>query len=180
VKIVRMAIPDVQLIRPSRLGDPRGWFSETYNVAGMDAQGFPPFVQDNESLSSSVGTIRGLHYQRGEFAQAKLVRCIAGAIFDVAVDIRPESPTFGQHVAARLDAAEGVQMFIPEGFAHGFCTLSPDTLVQYKVGAYYSHERQGGIAWNDPALAIAWPVEDGLAVLSDRDRALPKLADAAL
>jgi dTDP-4-dehydrorhamnose 3,5-epimerase len=180
VKIVRMAIPDVQLIRPSRLGDPRGWFSETYNVAGMDAQGFPPFVQDNESLSSSVGTIRGLHYQRGEFAQAKLVRCIAGAIFDVAVDIRPGSPTFGQHVAARLDAAEGVQMFIPEGFAHGFCTLSPDTLVQYKVGAYYSHESQGGIAWNDPALAIAWPVEDGLAVLSDRDRALPKLADAAL
>ena len=180
MKIVRMAISDVLLIRPSRLGDPRGWFSETYNLAAMDAQGLPRFVQDNESLSSSNGTVRGLHYQRGAFAQAKIIRCISGAIFDVAVDIRPGSPTFGQHVAARIDAAEGVQMFIPAGFAHGFCTLAPDTLVQYKVSAPYSRESQGGIAWDDPALAIAWPVEDGVAVLSDRDRALPRLADAAL
>lgn len=180
MKIVRMAIPDVQLIRPSRLGDPRGWFSETYNLAAMDAHGFPRFVQDNESLSSTLGTVRGLHYQRGEFAQAKLVRCIAGAIFDVAVDIRPNSPTFGQHVSARLDAAEGVQMFVPEGFAHGFCTLTPDTLVQYKVSAPYSRDSEGGIVWDDPALAIAWPVAADAVVLSDRDRALPKLAEAAL
>lgn len=178
--ISRMAIPDVLLIQPPRYGDARGWFSEAYNVAAMDKAGAPRFVQDNESLSAAVGTVRGLHFQRGEFAQAKLVRCVTGAIFDVAVDIRPGSATFGEHVAARLDAAEGAQMFIPAGFAHGFCTLAPDSLVQYKVSAPYSRANEGGIAWNDPALGIDWPVSADAVILSDRDRALPHLKDAAL
>jgi len=178
--ITRMAIPDVLLIQPPRYGDARGWFSEAYNVAIMDEAGVPRFVQDNESLSAAVGTVRGLHFQRGEFAQAKLVRCVTGAIFDVAVDIRPDSATFGKHVAARLDAAEGAQMFIPAGFAHGFCTLAPDSLIQYKVSMPYSRANESGIAWNDPALGIDWPVSADAVILSDRDRALPHLKDAAL
>ncbi|MEZ6028747.1 MAG: dTDP-4-dehydrorhamnose 3,5-epimerase [Hyphomonadaceae bacterium] len=178
--ISRMAIPDVLLIRPPRYSDARGWFSEAYNVAAMDEAGVPRFVQDNESLSAAVGTVRGLHFQRGEFSQAKLVRCVTGAIFDVAVDIRPGSATFGKHVAARLDATEGAQMFIPAGFAHGFCTLAPDSLIQYKVSTPYSRANESGIAWNDPALGIDWPVSADAVILSDRDRALPHLKDAAL
>ena len=173
-------IAGVLLIEPVRVRDTRGWFRETYSQARLDALGLPVFVQDNESCSLSAGTVRGLHYQLGRAAQAKLVRCVAGAVFDVAVDIRPGSPTFGSHVSARLDAEGGVQMFIPEGFAHGFCTLTPDTIVQYKVSAPYAPGSEAGIAWDDAGLGINWPVEEANAVLSDRDRALPPLSRARL
>jgi len=178
--LLPMNIADVIFIQPKRHNDARGWFRETYSFERLSEFGIPRFVQDNESLSVAPKTVRGLHFQRAPFAQAKLVRCVSGAIYDVAVDIRPDSPTFGLHVAARLDASDGCQMFIPEGFAHGFCTLLPDSIVEYKVSRPYAPESEGGIAWNDPALGIAWPVADGVATVSDRDRALPRLAYATL
>lgn len=135
------------------------------------------FVQDNESLSVSTGTVRGLHYQAPPYAQAKLVRVLAGAVFDVAVDIRTGSPTFGQFVTATLSAENGEQLFVPEGFAHGFCSLADNTVLAYKVSAPYSKEHDFGVLWNDPSLAIPWPVTDADAVLSDKDTALPQLTD---
>lgn len=175
-----LEIPGPLRFQYPRHEDARGWFAETYNLSGLDERGFPRFFQDNESWSAAVGTVRGLHFQRAPFAQAKLIRCIVGAIFDVAVDIRPGSPTFGRYVSSRLDAAGGAQMLIPTGFAHGFCTLMPGTLVQYKVSAPYAPDHEGGIAWDDPALAIEWPVSSSTAVLSDRDRGLPCLSEARL
>ena len=176
--IENLAIPDVVLIRPRRFGDARGYFVETFNartfrdkVAALD------FVQDNEALSGAVGTVRGLHFQKPPTAQGKLVRAIKGAILDVAVDIRRGSPSFGRHVAARLDAAEGAQLWVPPGFAHGYCTLEPDTIVAYKVTDFYSPADDGGILWNDPALGIDWPLGPDGAVLSDKDTKLPRLAD---
>ena len=171
-----LVIPDVLLIRPRRYLDSRGWFSETYKMREMIEYGIPQFVQDNESLSAEIGTMRGLHYQREPLAQAKLVRCIAGAIFDVVVDIRRDSPTFGQHVSLTLEAGDGLQVFVPVGFAHGFCTLRPDTLVQYKTSAPYAPEYEGGLAWNDPALQILWPLSPK--IISDRDRDFPPLDSA--
>ncbi|WP_131114092.1 dTDP-4-dehydrorhamnose 3,5-epimerase [Lichenihabitans psoromatis] len=176
--VEKLDIPDVVRIRPRRFGDPRGYFSETFSarmfreqVAALD------FVQDNEALSGAVGTLRGLHFQRPPTAQGKLIRAIRGAIFDVAVDIRQGSPTFGRHVWARLDGVDGDQLWVPPGFAHGYCTLEPDTLVAYKVTNPYSPADDGGILWNDPALGIAWPLGAGGAVLSDKDTKLPVLAD---
>lgn len=176
----QLAIPDVILFVPKRHRDSRGWFSEAHSVRLLDAQNFPRFVQDNDSFSTAPGTVRGLHFQRAPLAQSKLVRCVTGAVFDVAVDLRPGSSTFGRHVSVRLDAESGSQVFIPAGFAHGFCTLSPDTLVQYKVTVPYAPDHEGGIIWDDPSLGIEWPVDSESAVLSDKDRALPRLADAAL
>lgn len=171
----------VLLIRPRRYGDARGWFSESWNAARFAAWGIDAnFVQDNHSLSAQAGTLRGLHYQTPPHAQAKLVRCTRGAILDIAVDIRPESPTFRQWVAAELSAENSDQLFIPPGFAHGFLTLTPDCEVMYKVDAYYAPEADGGISWNDPALAIDWPLAAGQTpLLSDKDARLPTLADAA-
>ena len=178
MQIERTAIPDVVLIRTRRFGDHRGFFAETWNRRAFAEAGLElDFVQDNHSRSAQVGTIRGLHFQLAPYAQDKLVRVIRGAVLDVAVDIRPDSPTFGRHVAVRLDAAEGPTLLVPKGFAHGFCTLEPDTEVVYKVTDYYAPSHDRGLAWNDPALGIDWPVTDREAVLSDRDTRHPTLAD---
>jgi dTDP-4-dehydrorhamnose 3,5-epimerase len=173
-----LAIPEVVKITPARFGDSRGYFSEVFkerwfrdNIADV------AFVQDNQSLSAAKGTVRGLHFQLEPFAQGKLVRAIAGAIFDVAVDIRVGSPSFGQWVAAELSAENGDQLWIPAGFAHGFATLQPDTIIHYKVTAPYSAADDRGLLWNDPAIGIAWPVAEAEAVLSDKDRKQPRLAE---
>lgn len=166
------------LVRPVRHGDARGWFEETYHAARYAQAGIvADFCQDNQSFSAQPGIVRGLHFQIAPFAQAKLVRVLSGAILDVAVDLRRSSPTFGRHVSVRLDATDGAQMFIPHGFAHGFCTLAADTAIAYKVDAHYSREHDRGIRWNDPALGIAWPVDESQVQLSDKDRIAPLLAE---
>lgn len=175
-----LSLADVKLITPRRFADTRGHFTETWNrqvwaAAGIDAA----FCQDNQSLSTTVGTIRGLHFQKPPHAQAKLVSVLKGRIFDVAVDLRKSSPTFGRHVTAELDAERGTQLFVPKGFAHGFCTLAPDTLVAYKVDAHYAPESDAGIFWADETLGIAWPVTQTSAQLSPKDAALPRLKDIA-
>ena len=176
--ILDLAIPDVKLIRTKRFGDHRGFFSETYSKRAFDAAGLDhDFVQDNHSLSAEVGTVRGLHFQLPPFAQDKLVRVVRGAILDVAVDIRRGSATFGRHVSAVISAAEWNQILVPVGFAHGFCTLEPDTEVLYKVTNFYSPEHDRGLLWNDPDLGIDWPVPADKAQLSDKDRRHPRLAD---
>ncbi|SRR5690606_2124409 len=173
-----LAIPEVLLITPKRFGDDRGFFSETYNRAALAAHGVTlDFVQDNHSLSAAPATIRGLHFQVPPFAQAKLVRVSRGAVLDVAVDIRRGSPTFGRHVSAVLSAENWSQLLVPVGFAHGFCTLEPDTEVLYKVTAPYSAEHDKGLIWNDPALGIDWPLDGREPTLSDKDRRWPALAD---
>lgn len=174
--VLPLAIPDVKLVTPRQFADKRGTFSEIFNrqrfvEAGLVAD----FVQDNQSLSVKPGTVRGLHFQRPPYAQAKLVRVLRGAVFDVAVDIRPGSPSFGQHVAVVLRAEPWMHLFIPEGFAHGYCTLEPGTEVLYKVNRPYSAAHEDGIRWNDLALGIAWPVDTAEAILSDRDLQWPCL-----
>ncbi len=176
-----MAIADVVLIASGRYEDHRGHLSETYEQEAFRAAGISAvFVQDNESCSRRRGTIRGLHFQRAPMAQAKLVRVIRGAIFDVAVDLRPDSPSFRRWCSAELSSENGRAMFIPRGFAHGFCTLTEDTLVAYKVDAAYAKAAEGGIRWNDPAIGIDWPVGTAEAILSDRDRDLPEFEAAVL
>jgi dTDP-4-dehydrorhamnose 3,5-epimerase len=176
VHIEEAAIPDVKIITPRRIGDHRGFFSEVFNRRELADGGLNlDFVQENHSLSAEAGTLRGLHFQVAPFAQDKLVRVVRGRILDVAVDIRRASLTFGKHVAVELSSANWKQVFIPVGFAHGFCTLEPDTEVVYKVTNYYSAAHDRGLAWDDAALAIAWPVEGAAAVLSDKDRAHPPL-----
>ncbi len=178
MQVDRLDIPDVMLIKPRRFGDARGYFVETFSARAFRDKVAPlDFVQDNEALSAQVGTLRGLHFQKARTAQGKLVRAIKGAILDVAVDIRVGSPSFGRHVSARLDAAEGAQLWVPPGFAHGYCTLEPDTIVAYKVTDFYSPADDGGILWNDPALGIHWPLGPEGAFLSDKDTRLPLLAD---
>ncbi|MEP9379786.1 dTDP-4-dehydrorhamnose 3,5-epimerase [Aquabacter sp. CN5-332] len=173
---VRLDIPEVILVTPARFNDPRGYFSESYVKARYEQNGVvADFMQDNESLSEPVGTIRGLHFQTPPFAQAKLVRVVQGAVYDVAVDVRKGSPTFGRWVGANLTAEGREQLFVPRGFAHAFCTLVPNTKVLYKVDNSYSKESEGGIVWDDPDLAIDWPVAE--AILSDKDRVLPRLRD---
>jgi len=173
-----LAIAEVKLITPPIFRDARGFFSETYNCQALAAAGIgDAFVQDNHSLSRAKGVIRGLHFQVAPRAQGKLVRVARGAILDVAVDIRHGSPTFGRHVSATLSADNWAQLWIPVGFAHGFCTLEPDTEVIYKVTDLYAPECDRGIAFDDPGLGIEWPVEPGAAILSDKDRRQPKLAD---
>jgi len=176
--IVELAIPDVKIIRAKKFGDHRGFFSETYSKRVFDAAGLAlDFVQDNQSLSAEVGTVRGLHFQLPPFAQDKLLRVTKGAVFDVAVDIRRGSPTFGRHVSAVISAEEWNQILIPIGFAHGFCTLEPDTEVLYKVTNFYSPQHDRGLLWNDPELGIDWPVAADKARLSDKDRKHPRLAE---
>ncbi|PWC40891.1 dTDP-4-dehydrorhamnose 3,5-epimerase [Azospirillum sp. TSO35-2] len=175
--VVSLDIPDVKILRPKKFGDHRGFFSETYNKKTFEAAGLHyDFVQDNQSLSAEVGTVRGLHFQLPPFAQDKLLRVVKGAVFDVAVDIRKGSPTFGRHVSAVISAAEWNQILVPIGFAHGFCTLEPDTEVIYKVTNYYSAEHDRGMLWNDPALGIDWPVAADKARLSDKDHKHPTFA----
>ncbi|WP_411289116.1 dTDP-4-dehydrorhamnose 3,5-epimerase [Phenylobacterium sp.] len=177
--VTPLALPEVLLITPRRHGDARGWFSETWSrkamlEAGVDAD----FVQDNQAFSARRGTLRGLHFQMAPHAQAKLVRVLRGAIYDVAVDIRQGSPTFGRWVGAELTAERGEQIWVPRGFAHGYCTLSDDTELVYKVDALYAPQAEGGLIWNDPDLGIDWPVA-GDVVTSDKDKTLPRLKDLA-
>jgi dTDP-4-dehydrorhamnose 3,5-epimerase len=168
----------LQLVVPRHIGDERGYFAETFR-ADLFAQncGEHIFVQDNESLSAKSGTVRGLHFQSDPYAQGKLVRCTAGALFDVAVDIRKGSPTYGQWIGETLTPANGKQLWIPVGFAHGFCTLEPDTVIAYKVTAYYNAECDKGMAWDDAAIGIEWPPLADPETLSGKDRKQPLLAE---
>lgn len=170
----------VMLLTPVKYADHRGFFSEVYNKAALAARGIDvDFIQDNHSLSVSKGTVRGLHFQGPPFAQDKLIRVVAGAIFDVAVDLRRSSPTYGQHVTARLSAKDWNQLLVPAGFAHGFMTLEPDCEVIYKASARYSPEHDAGILWSDPDLGIAWPFNQSEAVVSERDLNLPRFSKLA-
>ena len=167
----------VLFIKPKRFGDNRGFFAETYSRRtyadlGIDAE----FVQDNHSLSEQVGTVRGLHFQAPPHAQAKLVRCGRGAIFDVAVDIRLGSATYGKWVGYELSAENGAQLFVPQGFAHGFATLQPDSEIVYKCSDYYAPDTEGAVRWDDPDIGINWPLQ-GPAILSGKDGDAPLLSD---
>lgn len=180
LEVQSLGIPDVKIIRPQKHGDARGFFSETYNKKAFADAGIDfDFVQDNHSLSPHVGTLRGLHFQGPPFAQHKLVRVVSGRILDVAVDLRAGSPTFGQWVSAEISADAWNQILVPIGFAHGICTLEPDTQLIYKVTNYYSPQHDFGIRWDDPDLAIAWPMSCDEFLLSDKDRKQPFLKDAA-
>ncbi len=178
--IVSLAIPDVKLITPRRFSDPRGFFSETFNErtwrdAGLDAH----FVQDNHAYSIEKCVVRGLHFRLPPAEQGKLVRVARGSILDVAIDIRRASPTFGRHVSAVISAENWTQIWVPPGFAHGYVTLQENTEVIYKVTNLYAPTLDRGIRWNDPALAIAWGIDERAAILSDKDQKLPLLADAS-
>lgn len=178
MQITDTALPEVKVIQPVRHGDARGYFSETYREEALVKAGVVvQFVQENQSLSAPLAVVRGLHFQSAPMAQAKLVRVIAGAILDVAVDIRRGSPRYGTHVAVALTAAEGNQLFVPEGFAHGFCTLEPNTLVIYKVNRYWSPQHERGLLWDDPALGIDWRLGGNAPTLSEKDKHYPTLAD---
>ncbi len=179
MQVEETAIPAVKIVTPKKHGDARGFFSEVYNRSDWDKAGLEwTFVQDNHSYSATVGTLRGLHFQTPPFAQAKLVRVARGRILDVAVDIRRSSSTFGKHVAIELSAENWRQLLIPIGFAHAFITLEPDVEVLYKATALYSAAHDRGVAWDDPAIGIAWPSLAGGPVLSDKDRRWPALKDA--
>ncbi len=178
MKVVETRIPDVKIVTPIKHGDHRGFFSETHNKRALAKAGIHlDFVQDNHTHSPHKGTIRGLHFQTPPFAQAKLVRVVRGAIFDVAVDLRQGSLTFAKHVTAVISAQEWNQILVPIGFAHGFCTLEPNTEVIYKVTNYYSASHDKGLLWNDPDLGIDWPVAEEEAILSDKDIRLPRLGE---
>ncbi|MCJ2180613.1 dTDP-4-dehydrorhamnose 3,5-epimerase [Novosphingobium album (ex Hu et al. 2023)] len=178
MQFVELSIPGLLEIQPKRLGDERGYFSEIFRLAEFrNRAGDCDLVQENESLSARVGTVRGLHFQTVPFAQGKLVRCTRGAIFDVAVDLRHDSESYGAWAAVTLSPETGNQLWIPPGFAHGFCTLVPDTIVNYKVTAVYSQPDDKGVAWNDPAIGIEWPAQADPETLSAKDRQQPLLAD---
>jgi len=171
------ALADVVLVEPKAFGDDRGWFMETYKRSEFEANGIPvDFRQDNHSRSTGRGVIRGLHYQKHPAAQGKLVRCVVGAIYDVAVDIRKGSPTYGRWVAAELSAGDRKMLWVPPGFAHGICTLTDLSEVVYKATAEYSAAHDRGIRWNDPAVGVTWPVTPP--ILSPKDAQAPLLADA--
>jgi dTDP-4-dehydrorhamnose 3,5-epimerase len=176
MKIIETQLEGVLIVEPDVHGDARGFFLESYSKRSFEAYGMAiDFIQDNHSLSVSKGTLRGLHYQLSPMAQTKLVRVLSGAIYDVAVDIRIGSPNFGKWVGVTLSASNRRQLFVPKGFAHGFCTLESNTQVAYKVDNYYSPEHDRGIAWDDPDLAIAWPTD--VPYLSDKDMRHPRLAN---
>lgn len=178
LSVRRLQIPDVLLITPRRFADNRGYFVETWSKAAFEGVGInADFVQDNQSSSTSAGTVRGLHFQSAPFEQAKLVRVLRGSIFDVAVDLRPASPSFGRWCTAELSSDGGEQLFLPRGFAHGLLTLEPETVVAYKVDAPYSREHEGGIRWDDTTLDIPWPSVVGQPVISQKDLKLPLLKD---
>lgn len=180
MKIIDTQIEGVVLIEPEVFRDTRGWFFESFNAKRFEERiGRVDFVQDNTS-KSSYGVIRGLHFQQGAAAQAKLVRCSLGRVLDVAVDIRRGSPTFGQHVAVELTEENHRQLFIPRGFAHGFSVLSDVALFQYKCDNPYAPQSEGAIAWDDPALGIDWRIPAPRILLSAKDAAHPRLAEADL
>jgi dTDP-4-dehydrorhamnose 3,5-epimerase len=171
-------LPAVRVILPRRQRDARGFFSEVWREDVMAGAGISPrFVQENHALSGATGTVRGLHFQIGKSAQAKLIRCPRGSILDVAVDIRSGSPTYGRYAAVVLSDENWKQCYVPAGFAHGYCTLQPNTEVIYKVTAYYDPSSERGLAWNDAEIGIVWPVAPELAVMTERDRTFPRLAE---
>ncbi|HFL3236588.1 TPA: dTDP-4-dehydrorhamnose 3,5-epimerase [Clostridioides difficile] len=177
MKVTPLKLEGAKIIEPVIHGDHRGFFMESYNEQRMHERGVKyKFIQDNQSLSSDPGVIRGLHYQLHPKAQTKLVRVISGAVYDVIVDIRKNSETFGQWVGVILSEYNQRQILVPKGFAHGFCTLVPNTQVAYKVDEYYSPENDRGILWNDPNLAIDWPVSNP--ILSEKDKKHPVLSEA--
>jgi dTDP-4-dehydrorhamnose 3,5-epimerase len=178
MQIERLEIPDILLVKPTKYGDQRGFFSETFRADVFAAHGVEAaFVQDNHVHSMQKGVLRGLHFQAPPHAQGKLVRCTRGAILDVGVDIRVGSPSYGRHVAVELSAANWRQLWVPPGFAHGYVTLVDDCEVIYKVTDYYAPECDRGIAWDDPALMINWRLSASEVILSDKDRRQPRLAD---
>lgn len=179
MKITPLAIPEVLLITPARHGDERGWFSETFRQSALTEAGFKggAFVQDNHVRSTTRGILRGLHFQKPPHAQDKLLRCVRGAIFDVAVDIRRGSPTFGQWVGAELSDDNARQLLVPKGFAHAYCTLTDECEVLYKVTDYYAPQSEGALRWNDPAVGVAWPIPPQQISANARDGAAPLLAD---
>ncbi len=177
MQVISTRLPDVRVLTPRRFGDARGFFCETWSRRRLEDAGIVhDFVQDNESLSRDSGTLRGLHYQAPPFAQTKLVRVVAGAVLDVAVDVRRGSPDYGRWVSVELSAENGQQLLIPRGFLHGFLTCAPNTHVIYKVDSYYNAESDGGVLWNDPDLGIDWGQPAGV-LLSDKDRVAPRFAD---
>ena len=178
MNIVETQIPGVVILEPRVFEDARGYFFESFSQKEFDEKVRPVrFVQDNES-KSSYGVLRGLHFQKAEFSQSKLVRVVKGAVLDVAVDIRKGSPTFGQHVAVELSAENKRQLFIPRGFAHGFSVLSDEVVFQYKCDRFYAPQSEGAIAWNDPALGIDWRIPADKVLLSAKDSAHPMLEDS--
>lgn len=178
MRVDHLSIPDVLLITPQRLSDPRGFFSEAYNRRDLAKAGIEvEFVQDNESLSWCRGTLRGIHFQKPPFAQDKLVRCVAGTILDVAVDLRRSSPTFGRYVSAVLSAENGAQLFVPIGFGHAFLTLEDNCRVLYKTSEHYAPDHEAGVRWDDPEIGIDWGLEASHVILSDKDRDLPVLQE---
>lgn len=180
LEITPTAIPDVKVLLPKAFADSRGAFSETFNAARLAEHGIKlDFVQDNQSWSAQAGTIRGLHFQSPPRAQAKLIRVVRGRVFDVAVDLRRASPTYGRWVSEELSAQNRKQLLVPAGFAHGFCTLEPDTELFYKVTDYYSPPHDLGIAWDDPDLAVAWPVQKDKVMLSEKDTRQPAFSALA-
>jgi len=178
IEVVKTEIPGVLIIEPKVFGDDRGYFMESFNArefaekTGIDIT----FVQDNES-KSRFGVLRGLHFQLPPFTQSKLVRVVKGKVIDVAVDIRKGSPTYGKYVACEMTEENKRQFFVPKGFAHGFCVLSEEAIFQYKCDEFYHPEAEGAIAWNDPDIAIQWPVEAENVVLSEKDKHHPNLKD---
>ena len=178
MQVERLSIPDVLMITPPRHGDIRGFFSETFRADALASHGISDhFVQDNHVRSQRRGVLRGLHFQLPPHAQGKLIRCLQGAILDVAVDVREGSPTFGRHVAAELSAANWRQLWIPPGFAHGYMTLEDNCEVLYKVTAYYAPASDRGVAWDDPALGIDWRLPAADIILSDKDMRQPRLSE---
>ena len=178
MEVLSEPIPGVLQLRSRVFEDSRGSFSETFSRRTMAGFGVDlEFCQDNESFSSSSGTVRGLHLQVEPHAQGKLVRVVHGAIFDVAVDIRLDSPTFGQHISVELKEGDNRALWIPAGFAHGFCTLADETVVSYKATDFYSPDCERSIRFDDPDLGIDWPVDSADAVLSDKDAAAPSFAE---
>lgn len=178
MQVERLSIPEVLLLTPRRHGDARGWFSETYSKRELEKAGVrDDFVQDNQAYSAQRGTLRGLHLQIPPAPISKLVRCLRGAIFDVAVDVRAGSPTFGRWAGGELSAENGRQLYCPRGFAHAYVTLTPDAEVAYKIDGYYAPEAERGLRWNDPAIGIDWPIAASDIITNARDAALPLLTD---
>lgn len=178
IDVIETGIPGVVIVEPKVFGDARGYFFESWSQRDFDEMVRPVrFVQDNES-KSCYGVLRGLHFQKGQFSQSKLVRVVKGRVLDVAVDIRRGSPTFGKHVAVELSGEDHRQIFIPRGFAHGFAVLSEEAVFQYKCDYPYCPEAEGAIAWNDPALGIDWRIPSGDVILSERDKHHPLLEEA--
>ena len=178
MKIESLEIADVKLIAPLRFKDPRGFFSETWKQGTFAEAGIPgPFIQDNHAVSTGTGVLRGLHCQVGPNAQGKLIRCTKGAIYDVAVDVRYGSPTFGKYVGIEISAENWAQVWVPVGFLHAYCTLTDQTEVIYKVTAPYDKAAERGVIWNDPDIGIKWPFGAEQVILSDKDKLLPRLLD---